>query len=46
MVKWMMHQDSFYNASEKLDVADHRLYMLQSLGLSEEGNNAQPKKKN
>lgn len=46
MVKWMMHRDSFYNASEKLDVAEHRLYMLQSLGLSEEGNNAQPKKKN
>ena len=38
LVKWLTHRDSFYNAPEKLDVAEHRLYMLKSLGLSDEVN--------
>jgi hypothetical protein len=32
---WFLHRDESYNVTEKLTVAEHRLYMMKSLGLDE-----------
>lgn len=36
LVKWYKHKDNWYDAKEKLKVAEHRLALMGSLGLLEE----------
>lgn len=36
LIKWYKNRDNWYDAKEKLDVAEHRLYMMKSLGLIDE----------